>query len=65
MTGDAAFKDKIRTVGVGLRRGSTKTTVVRDERDGRVAGRQIEHWNDRVDAVVTPKTHRVKLSQED
>lgn len=55
------FKEKAKTVGVSLRRGSQKITPVRNEDNGALAGKQVEHWNDRVDAVVKPSTVSVAL----
>jgi hypothetical protein len=57
---------KAKNVGVSVRRGESRTKRVEDERDGSTAGYHIEHWDDHQDAVVTPKTIRVKAKiQED
>lgn len=46
------FKEKIKTVGVSLRRGQSKKKPVIDDRDGSVGGYEVEHWDDRQDAHV-------------
>ena len=52
-----AFK---RRIGVGERQvtsrhyGTTRERVVINENNGRVAGKQVDHWSGRVDAVATP-----------
>lgn len=58
---DERFIEKVRTIGVMSRRGSTRTTVVRREDDGSPAGKQIEHWDDHVDAVARPRPGRFVL----
>lgn len=45
-------------IGVLSKRGTSRTIVKRDERNGRVAGTETEHWDDRRDATVTPATVR-------
>jgi hypothetical protein len=50
------FADKARTIGAPRKWGQKKRTKVRREDDGGHAGLQIEHWDDRVDAVVRPRT---------
>lgn len=62
------YQEKIRTIGVSTRRGSSRRKNVIDERDGSVGGYHVEHWDDRQDAVVQPKTLRVKaklINEED
>jgi len=49
----SGWKDK--NVGVLLRKGTTQRKPVIDERDGTEAGYHVEHWDDRRDAVATPK----------
>lgn len=53
--------DKVRSLGTGFNKGKSKTTRVVDDRDGSTAGRQTEHWDDRLDAVAMPKTARFEL----
>jgi hypothetical protein len=55
------YQDKIRTIGVSLRRGKSHKKPVTDERDGTTAGYHIEHWDDHVDAVATPKPVEMNL----
>ena len=48
------FKARIRTIGVmGKHQGTTRERVVVNEDNGKVAGKQIDHWDGRVDAVAT------------
>lgn len=54
--------------GVSRRRGTSERRPVIDERDGSVGGYHVLHWDDRQDAVVQPKTIRVKaklVNEED
>ena len=55
------FAEKAKTIGVSLKRGTARKTRVRDDRDGTEAGLQIEHWDDRQDAIVRPKPLDVTL----
>jgi len=55
------FQEKIRTIGVSLRRGKSHKKPVIDERDGTSAGYHIERWDDSQDAVVTPKPVEMNL----
>jgi hypothetical protein len=48
-------------VGVSLRRGGSQKKPVRNEDDGTRAGYHVEHWDDRQDAVATPKPLQVKM----
>jgi hypothetical protein len=54
------FADKAKTIGAPRRWGQKKRTKVQRDDDGTHAGLQIEHWDDRVDAVVRPRTIAVK-----
>ena len=54
------YQDKLRSIGVSLRRGSSERKPVIDERDGSQAGYHVEHWDDRQDAVAQPKPIRVR-----
>lgn len=60
-------------IGVGNRQsifhrlvGTDRTTRVRHERDGKLAGVQTEHWDDRVDARVKARcvSDRVELRND-
>jgi hypothetical protein len=62
MTTDQEFMEKARTIGVSLRRGSSHKKPVVNEDDGTKAGYHVEHWDDRQDAVATPKTHHMKMT---
>lgn len=59
------YKRKIRSLGFSTRRGSSKRKPVVDERDGSQAGYHVEHWDDRQEAVVTPKTIKLKARYEE
>jgi hypothetical protein len=50
-----------KNVGVSLRRGSSQKKPVTNEDDGSRAGYHVEHWDDRQDAVATPKPVELKL----
>ena len=54
------YQDKLRSIGVSRRRGSSERKPVIDERDGSQAGYHVEHWDDRQDAVAQPKPIRVR-----
>jgi hypothetical protein len=47
-------------VGVSLRRGSSQKKPVRNEDDGTRAGYHVERWDDSQDAIVQPKTLKIK-----
>jgi len=51
-----------KNVGVSLRKGTTHKKPVLSEDDGSRAGYHIEHWDDRQDAVVTPKAVQLKVA---
>jgi len=59
-----ANKWKEKNVGVSLRRGTSERRKVVNENDGTQAGYHVEHWDDRQDAVVTPKTVELKVRAE-
>jgi hypothetical protein len=59
--GDKEFMEKARTISTPRKWGQKKKTNVRRDDDGTHGGLQIEHWNDRVDAVVRPKPIDVSL----
>lgn len=48
--------------GTGLNKGKTKTWAVKNENTGEVGGFQTEHWDDHLDAHVTPKPVEAKFS---
>ena len=58
------FQEKVRTIGVSRRRGSTERKPVIDERDGTVGGYHVEHWDDSQDAVVAAKPIRYPARRE-
>lgn len=56
------FREKIRSINFGgKKRGKTEVKPVINEDTGKIGGRQIEHWDGRVDAVVTPEPGQLKL----
>lgn len=59
------FRDKVSTIAAPRRLGTSRTIVKRDERDGSVAGRETEHWDDRRDATVIPKALKLKMRAEE
>lgn len=56
------WKDK----GIGMlrRRGTSEKKPVQNEETGEIGGYHVEHWDDRQDAVVQPKTVNVKIKAE-
>jgi hypothetical protein len=56
MGDDKEFVEKAKTIGVSLKRGTSRKKPVISEQDGTQAGYHVEHWDDRQDAVVQPKT---------
>lgn len=59
------FKEKIKGLGFLSKRGqSIKKSVIRED-DGTVGGYYTEHWDDRQDAVVQPKTIKLKAEIQD
>lgn len=59
------YQEKIRSLGFSLQRGSSRRKPVIDERDGSIGGHHVEHWDGSQDAVVRPKTLRVKARLEE
>ena len=59
---DEEFMEKARSISTPRRWGQKKKTNVRRDDDGTHAGLQIEHWDDRTDAVVRPKPIDVSLT---
>lgn len=49
------YQAKLSSLGFSRHKGTSKTTSVEHERDGSVAGYQIESWDDSMAAIVTPK----------
>ena len=55
------FIEKVRTIGVSLKRGKAQKKPVINEDDGTRAGYHIEHWDDHQDAVAQPRPIELKL----
>ena len=49
------YLDRIKGFGAPRRWGQSQKKIKTDERDGSVAGYEVEHWDDRQDAVVQTK----------
>jgi hypothetical protein len=60
---DESYRDKLRSVSFGRRHGTTETRVVTRDDNGKPAGYQVQHWDGRVDAVVTPSRLALKSKQ--
>ena len=58
-----SFKDKIQSIGFARHAGTTRTRPVLSETTGKIAGKQIDHWDGRVDAVARPESVRLRPSQ--
>jgi hypothetical protein len=56
------YRDKLKTLGFGTKRGQDERRVITDERDGTVAGVETEHWDGSQDAAARPKNIRVKAT---
>lgn len=59
------FGDKVRSIGFARHKGRTRTRIIRREDNGRIAGKEIDHWNDRTDAVALPGTARLHIRNEE
>jgi hypothetical protein len=53
-----SFKEKIRSINFGLP--SHRAPKVTTERDSKLEATKVEHWDDRQDIHLKPKTIRVK-----
>jgi hypothetical protein len=61
MMADKEFKEKLRSLSFSKgNRGGTKTTIIQRDDNGKIAGKQTEHWDDHVDAVAHAPALRVK-----
>ena len=49
------YREKLKTLGFGTKRGQSERRIVRDERDGSVAGVETENWDGSQDAAARPK----------
>lgn len=56
----SAYREKLESLGFSTRRGSTQDRVIRNDRDGSVAGRETEHWDGHVDATAMIQPVRAK-----
>jgi hypothetical protein len=54
------YADKVRSISTPRRWGSSERKPVQNEETGGQAGYHVEHWDDRVDAVVQLETVRSK-----
>lgn len=60
MAEEIPFKEKIKTIGVSRRKGSSERKPVTNELTGEVGGYHVEHWDDSQDAVVVVNPVRAK-----
>lgn len=60
-----ATKWQEKGIGFLSKRGQTNKKPVESEDDGTIAGYHVEHWDGRQDAVVQPKTVRLKVKVEE
>ena len=58
------FQEKVRTIGVSLRRGTSERKPVVNEEDGGVGGYHVEHWDDSQDAVVAARPIKYPARRE-
>lgn len=63
---DRAFVEKVKSVGhiKGFKPGRKHATPVVNDTDGSIGGRQVEHYDGRVDAEITPSTLVVKAKAQ-
>jgi hypothetical protein len=54
------YRDKILGFGAPRKWGKAEKKPVTNENDGSIAGHHLEHWDDHVDAVVTPKPLKMR-----
>jgi hypothetical protein len=54
------YADKLRSLSFPRKAGQSERKVVKDERDGSVAGIETKHWDGSQDAEARPKPIRVK-----
>lgn len=66
------MNDFQKRVGVGERQhvygrhvGKTKSTLIPREDNGKLAGKQTEHWNGSVDCTVYPETKELRLNTKE
>lgn len=64
------YAEKLKTLSFGTKVGAkpSEKRVLTDERDGSVAGVEVEHWDGSQDAAARPKSIRVKaqlVTEED
>lgn len=57
------YLERIKGFGAPRRWGSTERKPVIHEDTGKQAGYHEEHWDDHVDAVVTPKIPRLTIKR--
>ncbi len=59
------YQDKIKTIGVSLRKGTSNKKPVIHDSDGSVGGYETEHWDDRQDAeiIVKPVTSKTRTQE--
>jgi len=49
------YRDKLTSLSFGTKRGQSEKRLLTDERNGSVAGVEIEHWDGSQDAIARPK----------
>ena len=59
------YLEKIQGFGAPRRWGKSERKPVVNEDDGSQAGYHTEHWDDHVDATVTPKPLKYKIGRND
>ena len=62
------YGEKLKSLSFGTKRGQSERRVINDERDGSVAGVEVEHWDGSKDAAARPKPITVKaqlVTEED
>ena len=59
------YLEKIQGFGAPRKWGQSQKRPVVNEDDGSQAGYHTEHWDDHVDATVTPKSLKYKIGRND
>jgi len=61
----SAFRAKIETIGVMNLKGQKRERPVINDDNGKVVGKHVDHWDDRVDAVATAPTIQMKMAKSE
>lgn len=57
------YADKVRSLGFPRQKGGDNVKRIQREDNGKLAGIEIEHWDDSQDAIARPATLKYKMGQ--